>query len=192
MIIYLSMIETDEDKSKFKKIYERYKNLMFYTAMQILNHRQDAEDAVHQAFISIIDNIDKISEPDCPKTRAYVVIITERKALDIIRRKSKISYLEFNESICDTETPLTETNELADAILRLPVTYREVVLLRYHYGYTTKEIGKMLGKSASATQKALWRAKTLLDQILNGGEKRESGQKELDREGTEAGGGSGC
>lgn len=67
MIVYLSMIETDEDKSKFEKIYERYKNLMFYTAMQILNHRQDAEDAVHQAFVSIIDNIDKISEPDCPK-----------------------------------------------------------------------------------------------------------------------------
>lgn len=59
------MIETDEDKSKFEKIYERYKNLMFYTAMQILNHTQDAEDAVHQAFIPIIDNIDKISEPDC-------------------------------------------------------------------------------------------------------------------------------
>ena len=62
MLVYLSLIESDEDKSKFEKIYERYKGLMFYTAMQILNHKQDAEDAVHQAFVSIIENLDKISE----------------------------------------------------------------------------------------------------------------------------------
>ena len=86
VLIYLSMIESEDDKSKFEIIYERYRGLMFYTAMRILNHEQDAEDAVHQAFVSIIENLDKISEPECPKTRAYVVIITERKALDIARR----------------------------------------------------------------------------------------------------------
>ena len=164
---------------------------MFYTAMQILNHKQDAEDAVHQAFVSIIENLDKISEPECPKTRAYVVIIAERKALDIIRRKSKISHLEFDESMFGTETPLLETNELADAILQLPATYREIVLLRYHYNYTTKEIAKMLGLTGSATQKALWRAKTMLNRVLNGGEKREPEQKELDGDGTEGGGSTG-
>ena len=191
MLIYLSMIESEDDKSKFEKIYERYRGLMFYTAMQILNHKQDAEDAVHQAFVSIIENLDKISEPECPKTRAYVVIIAERKALDIIRRKSKISHLEFDESMFGTETPLLETNELADAILQLPATYREIVLLRYYYNYTTKEIAKMLGLTGSATQKALWRAKTMLNRVLNGGETREPGQKELDREGTEGGGSTG-
>ena len=191
MLIYLSMIESEDDKSKFEKIYERYRGLMFYTAMQILNHKQDAEDAVHQAFVSIIENLDKISEPECPKTRAYVVIITERKALDITRRKSKISHLEFDESMFGTETPPLETNELADAILQLPATYREIVLLRYYYNYTTKEIAKMLGMTGSATQKALWRAKTMLNRVLNGGETREPGQKELDREGTEGGGSTG-
>lgn len=191
MLVYLSLIESDEDKSKFEKIYERYKGLMFYTAMRILNHKQDAEDAVHQAFVSIIENLDKISEPECPKTRAYVVIITERKALDITRRKSKISHLEFDESMFGTETPPLETNELADAILQLPATYREIVLLRYYYNYTTKEIAKMLGMTGSATQKALWRAKTMLNRVLNGGETREPGQKELDREGTEGGGSTG-
>ena len=191
MLIYLSMIESEDDKSKFEIIYERYKGLMFYTAMQILNHKQDAEDAVHQAFVSIIENLDKISEPECPKTRAYVVIITERKALDITRRKSKISHLEFDESMFGTETPPLETNELADAILQLPATYREIVLLRYYYNYTTKEIAKMLGMTGSATQKALWRAKTMLNRVLNGGEKREPEQKELDGEGTEGGGGAG-
>ena len=191
MLIYLSMIESEDDRSKFEKTYERYRGLMFYTAMRILSHQQDAEDAVHQAFVSIIENLDKISEPECPKTRAYVVIITERKALDLARRKSKISQLEFDESMFGTETPPLETNELAEAILRLPTTYREIILLRYHYDYSTKEIAKMLGMTGSATQKALCRAKTMLNRVLNGGEKREPGQEKLDGEGAESGGRAG-
>ncbi len=177
MLIYLSMIESADDRSKFEIIYERYRGLMFYTTMRILNHQQDAEDAVHQAFVSIIENLEKITDPDCPKTSAYVVIIAERKAIDIYRRKSKISPLEFNESMFGTEAMSAETGNLADAILRLPVTYREIVLLRYHYNFSTKEIAKMLGMTDSATQKALWRAKTLLNRVLNGGETREPGQE---------------
>lgn len=32
MIVYLQMIETDEDKSKFEEIYQEYRNLMYYVA----------------------------------------------------------------------------------------------------------------------------------------------------------------
>ena len=75
MMIYLQTIDTAEDRSKFERLYEQYKQLMFYTAFQILKRPQDAEDAVHLAFLSIAENISKISDPDCPKTRAYIVTI---------------------------------------------------------------------------------------------------------------------
>ena len=78
MIIYLQMIESDEDKSKFEQLYIMYKGLMFHVAMKILKNEFDAEDAVHQAFLSLIENLKKISDVKCPKTRAYIVIITER------------------------------------------------------------------------------------------------------------------
>ena len=48
------MIETEEDKVKFEQIYETYRDLMFRVASQILRNDHDAEDAVHQAFVSII------------------------------------------------------------------------------------------------------------------------------------------
>ena len=75
MIVYMQLIDIAEDRSKFERIYEQYKQLMFYTAFQILKRPQDAEDAVHLAFLSIAENISKISDPDCPKTRAYIVTI---------------------------------------------------------------------------------------------------------------------
>ncbi|MFQ8837836.1 MAG: sigma factor [Oscillospiraceae bacterium] len=79
MMIYLQTIDTAEDRSKFEQLYEQYKQLMFYTAFQILKRPQDAEDAVHLAFLSIAENISRISDLDCPKTRAYIVTIVERK-----------------------------------------------------------------------------------------------------------------
>ena len=71
MIIYLQMIESDEDKSKFEQLYIMYKGLMFHVAMKILKNEFDAEDAVHQAFLSLIENLKKISDVKCPKTRTY-------------------------------------------------------------------------------------------------------------------------
>lgn len=123
MIIYLQMIESDEDKSKFEQLYIMYKGLMFHVAMKILKNEFDAEDAVHQAFLSLIENLKKISDVKCPKTRAYIVIITERKAIDIIRSRSKLVDVEFWESTYGIEIPLPGDHGLADAMARLPAAY---------------------------------------------------------------------
>lgn len=60
MIVYLQMIDTPEEKSKFEKLYYAYRGLMFHVARQVLNNDQDAEDAVSSAFIKIAENIEKI------------------------------------------------------------------------------------------------------------------------------------
>jgi len=165
MLIYLQMIETEEDKVKFEQIYETYRDLMFHVASQILRNDHDAEDAVHQAFISIIQNLDKISRAECLKTRGYVVITVERKALDIIRANKR--YTDLNEkNLSGLEIPLPGDSRLADALATLPARYREILLLRYDYGYTQKELCKILDLSGPAVQKLLWRAKKALSDAL--------------------------
>lgn len=89
MIVYLQMIEGEENKRQFAALYETYRGLMFYTANNILHNSQDAEDAVHQAFISLAENFSKIKTIECPQTRAFVVIIVERKAIDLLRRRNR-------------------------------------------------------------------------------------------------------
>lgn len=68
MIIYLQTLETPDDRSKFEQMYLEYRNLMFHVAYEILHNEQSAEDATHQAFVKIAENIQKIDEPVCPKT----------------------------------------------------------------------------------------------------------------------------
>jgi len=51
---------------------------------------------VHQAFLSILENLDKISNVECPKTQSYIVIIVERKAIDtimVILQKNLLKFL---------------------------------------------------------------------------------------------------
>lgn len=167
MLIYLQMIESEEDKSKFIAIYENYRDIMFLAANRVLNNPSDAEDAVHQAFVSIIDNLDKIEEIDCPKTRAYVVIITEHKAIDIIHSRKYLSGEELIDSLFGIEIPLPGDNGLADAMAKLPARYREVLLLRYANGYSTREIAKMMDMTEGSMQKLIWRAKDALRKQLD-------------------------
>lgn len=61
LLVYLKMIDSEEDKSKFERIYCKYRGLLTYVARGIVGDVADAEDAVHQAFVSIIENLDKIS-----------------------------------------------------------------------------------------------------------------------------------
>ena len=59
MSFHLSIIDTEEDKTKFEVIYEKYHKLMFYVANQILKDNYLAEDAVHDSFVKFIENLDK-------------------------------------------------------------------------------------------------------------------------------------
>lgn len=168
MLIYLQTLSTEQERRSFEALYLRYRGLMLSVALQFLPQRQDAEDAVHQAFLSILKNFHKISSVDCPETRAFVVIIVERKALDILRSRQKTVPLEETEP--GVEIPLPGDSGLADALAKLPARYRQVLLLRFAYGYTTRELAKEFGMTQSAVQKLLWRAKESLEkQYAEGG-----------------------
>ena len=122
MLIYLMMIDSPEDQSKFEKVYLTYKGLMYHTAYKVLNNEEDAEDAVHNAFVKIAENISKIGEPVCPKTQVYVVTIVENKAIDLyrsIRRRQKVQYTDdvagiaVNEKTAPTEADLATSVTIA-------------------------------------------------------------------------------
>lgn len=165
MIIYLQMLETPEEKSKFEQLYLEYKGLMFHVAYEILHNEQDAEDAVHQAFVKIAENIKKIDDPICPKTHSYVVTIVENKAIDQYRKQQKHQTVELIEEIQGTNAHYEGDNDLTKCILKLPARYREMILLRYHHGYSVREIAGMMGISLPAAIKLDQRAKQKLKKL---------------------------
>lgn len=162
MLIYLQMIDSEEDRILFEQLYLAYRQHMFYVANHILHNEQDAEDAVHQAFLSIIENLQKISEVWCPKTKAFCVVIVRRKAIDLLRAREHASQEKFEDGVCSTDIPLPGDSGLADAMAKIPDRYREALLLHFYFGYTTREMEKYLGLTRSAVLKLIWRAKEAL------------------------------
>lgn len=131
-----------------------------------------AEDAVHQAFIRIIQNLDKINQIDCHKTRSFIVIITKNIAIDIFRKRKKentISYhgIEFKlDEIAATKEEFDEDNEIITAIASLPFNYSSVLMLKYSQFYSDSEISEILSISESNVRQRIVRAKKKLKSEL--------------------------
>ena len=65
--------------------------------------------------------------------------------------------------------PLPGDNGLADALAVLPAHYREILLLRFDNGYSTRDLSSMLGISESGIRKLIGRARKALKKELEGG-----------------------
>lgn len=165
MLIYLQMIETTEERSKFESIYLLYRDTMYAVACRILDNPQDAEDAVHYAFLKVIENISKISEIDCPKTKGYIVTIVENRAIDIYRRKKAHPTVPYDEKTVATTVVYDGSDALAGCILKLSPRQRNLLILKYHHGYELKEVAKMLGITYSNALTIEKRAKKKLKSL---------------------------
>ena len=165
MLVYIQMIDAPEEKDKFERLYLQYRDLMFYIANQILQNAQDAEDAVHAAFVSIAENMEKVADPDCPKTKGYIVTITENKAIDLYRKKKRHPKTLLLEETAGLTVSYEGAHAITHCFSRLAARDRDILMLRYRYGYTAWEISKMLNISEANANKRIQRAKEKLENL---------------------------
>jgi len=173
LFIYLSLIESEDEKHKFESLYHAYHKLMLYIAYQILENQQDAEDAVHDACLRLVALIEKINDPVCPQTQALVSIVVRGKAIDLYRKRTrrKTVSLEYADHLLflPEKTPDKQT-EHSDGFLRaiaaLSERERDLLLLRYDHGFTPREIARLMSLTESGVKKALQRARARLKQNL--------------------------
>lgn len=166
MLVYLQTIESREDRRLFEQLYDKYKRLMLSAARQVLGNWADAEDAVHQAFVYIAGDMGRIKKIESGKRKAFLLLITEHKALDILRQNSRTVPLGDPDNFPGLPLKVPEEDSPAAALAALNARYREVILLRYDYGYSTREIAKMFGLRTESMQRLLTRAKKALAKKL--------------------------
>ena len=51
---YLSMLDNEEDKITFERLYDRCRLKCYRVALKITNNHELAEDAIHNAFLAVI------------------------------------------------------------------------------------------------------------------------------------------
>ena len=171
MLFYLCLVDSQDERDKFKEIYDLYKNRMLYTANQILNDHHESEDAVHNAFIAIARNIHKIKEIDSPETSSYVLKAAKNMALNLARGKNKRDKQKTIEDCVFAKSGVTTLESLCNdenyeiikyCILSLDEKYRDVLSLRYLNELSIKEIAVSLGRKTSTVKQQISRGKRLL------------------------------
>lgn len=183
-MLYLMMIDAEEDKRKFAVLYEKYKYLLMKVARDILNDSFLAEDAVHEAFIKIALNINKVGDMDALATKRYLITITKNAAIDIYRKRNIQRKREiFVDELEEREEPLTyvETdadNCILDILKNLPVKYRDVFLLKYSSKLDNDEIAHLLKITEGTLRQRLARGKEMVQKAINNLEGRADGKCE--------------
>jgi len=169
--LYLTLIDEDEEKIRFTKLYEQYRHLMFYIAKEVLKDDHLAEDAVQEAFLRIAKNFHKVGEILCPETRNFTVIITRNVAITMASHKhddaNLDSYMKSISAELTEDVFETVSNKLlTECILRLPEMYRDPLYLHHLYGYSFNEISSLLSVSVENAKKRTQRARHMLKELL--------------------------
>ena len=169
MLIYLNLIDTEEEKNKFEQIYKCYRHIMFYAAKNILGDDSLSEDAVHDTFINIAKNMDNISEVDSSRTKSYVVIAVRNISLNMVKKQNKIVDIDnFEENSADDSCLEDEVlsklsfDSIVEEITNLPMIYKDVLYLSYVESLKTQEISELINVSNETVKKRLQRGRKLL------------------------------
>lgn len=169
--LYLSLLDTEKEKSCFLGLYNLYRQDMYKTAYYILKNHHEAEDAVHEAFMIIMKNLNKINEVNCPRTRGYLIIIVKNVALKKYNRNKKTEYIDDDETFGDTDIEeqfLSKIGyeKISEILLMLPENYYQVLYLSIYMGFDIKEISENLGITYENAKKRLQRAKSKFKRML--------------------------
>lgn len=169
----LLLIDTEEGKRKFVIIHEKYRNLMLKVAYNVLEDTHEAEDAVQEAFIKVARNMKSIGEVDSDKTKRFLITVTKRTAIDILRRKrSRGRYETYVDEMEHVKAPVVyqETDidsAQLDVLKNLSPKYRDVFILKYAYCYDNKDIAGILGIAEGTVRQRIARGKIKIQEAFD-------------------------
>ncbi|WP_455382294.1 RNA polymerase sigma factor [Salinispira pacifica] len=146
---------------RLESSYRREKKSFLRFVRRTANSFMDAEDVVHDAFVSALSRIDSAGAVLDPTAWIYAGIrnrlidLWRRETLHRSRGETDVAHEVLEEIICDTGLdPADElirdelADALADAIDALPQTQREVIVAQVFEEKTFREISAETGISA--------------------------------------------
>lgn len=169
----------DKERDFVNKLFSKMNVKMYNISFNILRDKFDAEEAVAQTFLKIIDNIQKILALPCPQIEPYCVIILKNETMNIIRKRKKVvhvenvDYFDHKDEAYDIEEEYLETigkEKLLACINRLSDEDKALIHLRYIHEMGFKHIAELLGITEEAAKKRGQRILKKLRQFYEGGD----------------------
>jgi RNA polymerase sigma-70 factor (ECF subfamily) len=175
---------TRGDKAAFSALVKRYEDTVYRFSFKVCRDKEKAEEALQDTFINVYRKLHQFDRKSRFSTWLYR-IVTNNCLMKRRQRKSDIT-LESLDDPPNThngrfaeriprweETPVDVLMNkefrllLDEAILKLPMEYRIVFVLRDMEGKANEETASILNISGEATKSRLRRARAFLRQQLS-------------------------
>lgn len=165
------------DESAFDLLYRSYSGRLYRMAYMITGNKGDSEDAVQEAFVKCFLHRTDLKDPECFEAWLYRILV--RAATKLAKKRREISL----DALLEEETgaavagrllrdeggePLAQlleselTAEIWQAVSRLGVKHRTVVVLYYYNGLGTREIARITGTLEGTVKSRLFQARKAL------------------------------
>ena len=157
------------DEEEVRQAMERYGPSVWRVCMVHLKNRTDAEDILQNVFLKYALRDDPFESQEHEK--AWVLRVAINQCRDLLSSVFRSQTVPLDQLLEEQADPVPqEHREVLQAVLSLPVKFRDVVYLYYFEGYKAAEIGKLLGKKVNTVYTLLERARKLLKVQLEGGD----------------------
>ena len=151
------------DPEAFKELINRYAGILYNFTARI-GGVSEAEDIVQETFIKVWKNIDRFDEKKA-RFKTWLFTVAKNTTTDFLRKRKNVLFSDlennnregeadsFDEKIPDENllpdevlAKLEDKTRLEKTLAKLPLPYREVLILHYQEEMTFDEIGKILDK----------------------------------------------
>ena len=158
----------------FHQLYAEHASAIYAYCYARLGNRQDAEDATEQTFVQAWVAFDRYRDEGVP-IKAWLYRIASNVVIDLFRRRRirVHSPLEEADDLVDPSKQPPEAAEarelygdLQRAVQSLPVSYQQVIALRFSQDMSLAEIAQVMGRSQGSVKMLLHRAVVTLRQRL--------------------------
>ena len=169
-IIELSIL--GNEKAQFE-LYSLYSRAMFNICMRMLPTREEAEDALQEAFTEVFDKLSSFRFES--SFGAWVKRIVINRCLNKLKYLQK--ELSFNEaldfvpgnedSVEEMEENEFRVKEIYEAVKKLPEGYRTILNLYLFEGYDHAEIAEILNINEVTSRTQYFKAKRKVIELIN-------------------------
>jgi RNA polymerase sigma factor (sigma-70 family) len=175
------------NEKAFATLLNRYRDSIFFMLLKMVNNSSDAEDLTIEAFGKAFRSLESYTPNFAFST--WLFKIATNNCIDFIRKKrASPSIIDQGPDELDTYTINLQSDmpdpeealinrqkiaQLREVVDQLKPRYKSLIELRYYKEYSYEEISKELNLPIGTIKAQLFRAKTLLYNILNKTGKRQ-------------------
>ena len=163
-----SLIESarNGDVAAFEQLYRAHAGRVNGLCLRLCSNSADAQDATQETFVKAWRALRNFKGNSALSTWLHRIAFNE--AMRIKKSRSgRDNHLQLvDQATRDDSATLTESEQLEQAIRRLPDRAREALVLNKLYGYTHEEAADLMGITAGASKAQVHRAIKLLRDLL--------------------------